>query len=201
MDNQLKLQLSYFLKAIVEIEKSLKIFHWANKSNPIEFNNNYPFCMIPFDYLDKFGNPKEEYLELELVVLLPIFYGENNCKRKSSIDLRQLIDYSEKSIQWLSKQITNLKSYNSPQRNELLEIMNLPSKSPSISGLRKPKRGELKKNCEEIASSLGFEKETELTNADIDLVCRELEKRGIQPNPKSVGSTLRDKLGYRKYNI
>jgi hypothetical protein len=77
-------------------------------------------------------------------------------------------------------------------------MLNLLSKSQSTSSLRKPKRGELKKKCEEIASSLRFEKETELTSTHIDLVCQELEKRGIKSNPKSVGSTLREKLGYHK---
>lgn len=201
MNSQIKLHLNYFQKAAFEIEESLRVFYWAQKNNPAEHNKRYPACLIPFDYLDRYNTPKEEYYDLLMIFLFPRHTGISQGRKIFFIDLDELIDYSEKSKGWLLQQISNLMNLQNPQRNELIELMNLSSKTQSINPLSKPKRGELKKNCKEIAIMIGLEGETAVTIDEVKLVCKELEKRGIAANQKSVASTLRDKLGYRKYKV
>ncbi len=201
MNSQIKLQLNYFQKAVFEIEESLRVFYWAQKNNPAEHNKRYPACLIPFDYLDRYNTPKEEYYDLLMVFLFPRHTGISKGRKIFYVDLDELIKYSEESKDWLLQQISKLQNFQNPQRNELIELMNLSSKTQSNSHLRKPKWGELRKNCQEIATIIGLEEETELTKDDVKLVCEELEKRGFAANPKSVASTLRHKLGYHKYKV
>lgn len=198
MNLQVELHLSYFRKAVIQIEESLRVFYWSKKYSPVNHNKRYPFCLIPCNYLDKHNSVMEEYSNLELVFLLPRHTGNQPGKQIFYVELDELIAYSEKSKNWLLQQISKLQNFQNPQRSQLLESLNSSYYSDNAFPSRKFRRGELKKNCKEIAVDLEFKKDEVLTKEQINLVCEELKRRGFDPNPKSVASTLRDKLHYHK---
>jgi len=64
--------------------------------------------------------------------------------------------------------------------------------------LKRFKRGELKKKCKKYAIEFELIKGETLTKENIMKICKSIEEEGFEVNQGSVGSVLRDKLGYRK---
>lgn len=92
------------------------------------------------------------------------------------------------AMEWIDTEIKNLET----------KLTMKDSNVDSSKTGRRFKRKELKKNCKEIAIEIGLVKEEELTQSKIDKVCALLERKGFVVNNKSVGTVLREKLGYKK---
>lgn len=113
----------------------------------------------------------------------------NNDSELKNITNEIIHQYREDILDWILAKI------------DLLEAKNRLKKIPSQNREKESKKfqfGELKKECKIIAEELGLKKGETLMQVQIDEAVSILESKGFKVNKKSVGTVLRDKLGYRK---
>lgn len=181
-----EIPIQYIKDALIEVELFQE---FLDK----QVSHSKDMCDFYFGKLYCFDHGTEISDSLPLNYLIPCSPGRKNIVDGIIADI----------IIQCQTPIKNLLEYNTKYKNDLtclissvneitLEYLNLPLTRRNFG------RGELKEKCKTIALDLGFKKGEALTQKHIDKVCKILTQKRFNVKPKSVGTVLRDKLGYKK---
>ena len=115
------------------------------------------------------------------------------------VDLKNKIAKLESQLNKIDLEINNLQNDNISANNITKpKPVKVKKESKPNPKLTPPNRGELKELCSKYAIEFGLKLGESLKDEDIVKVFDKITADGIKTTEGSVGSTLRDKLGYKK---